>query len=716
MKQFLSIFLLLAAAPVSAEVVCRAATPGPCFLSTDRQCVENYAGTIAGQNGQNAYCGLLELATLYWQTGQTDKAREAAAKAAASMPDEPQAHILHGWILYSKGKADESFKSFEKVLSSAAKPDEAAEARLGMSFALLRSKKYKQATELLNNLYGKNPYTISLTAYLAALGYIGQNQPQTAMTYFQQALTHDSYNLPALVEMAAMYENNDNQIQALQSYAMLSMLDPENKTWSGKLNKLAGKMSKPVASFLFYTRLNMPLQQEPGITTSTPPLRVALFSGEDSKPDNLTGFEIVSNSSFTLTDSRLGEITRVQSGKAWSVEFNPANNHAQLRDSWGNTEYSSPNGFTITPGITGASILIKNAKGSSLFNHNYGDKELKGTITVYPSSSGLRLVNTLPLEDFIPGAVAEAAAGISEPEAIRALAVVIRTAAMEYSTHPLTAEYDLCDAQTCIAYSGINRENNRAVLATRQSDGEILVSTGPVNYHRACGGVTAYDVSDMNPLAPDYASAYGIFRFSYKNPPAALYCAPEDTTQWSRIKWTLILEGKDLQQRLERRFKTGALKAVYVSRRDATGRMLAVTVESANGTFELAGFSEINKTLAAKAMRSPLATILPVYAGGSIRQIVVRGTGTGDGKGLCLAGAQNMAAQGKTYKEILAHYFPSAAMADLTPDGPANPVALPPDTPAKAQDKAGQEAAEPDYGIKPAKQVRNRPWMIKPMQ
>lgn len=714
MRKLFPIFLLLAA-PLSAEVVCQTGTPGPCFLSSDKHCVEDYAKTVTAKNGQNAYCAMLELATLYWQTGEPEKARETAAKAAASMPDEPQAHILHGWILYSKGRADESYKAFEKVLSSAAKPDEAAEARLGMSFALLKSKKYKQATELLNNLYGRNPYTISLTAYLAALGYMGQSQPQTAMTYFQQALTHDSYNLPALIEMAAMYESNDNQIQAMQSYAMLSMLDPENKTWTGKMNKLAAKLSKPASSFLFYTRLNVPLQQEPAITASTPALRVALFSGEDSAPDALLGFEIVSSSSFTLTDSRLGEITRMQSGKSWSVEFNPANGHAQLRDSWGNTEYSSPNGFTITPGINGASILIKNARGSSLFNHNYGDKELKGTITVHTSSSGLRLVNTVPLEDFIPGAVAEAAAGIREQEALKALAVVIRTEAVEYSSSPIAAEYDFCDYQTCIPYGGINRENRRSLAAARDTDGEILVSTAGVGYHKACGGMTAGEVSDMNPLSPGYDSAYGIFRFGYKNPPAALYCAPDDPTQWSRVKWTLILESRDLQQRLERRFKTGAIKAVYVSKRDGSGRIMSVTVEGAAATAELKGFAEINSILAAKAMRSPLAAILPIYSGGTIRQLIIRGTGTGDGRGLCMAGAQNMAATGKTYKEILAHYFPSAGMADLTPDGPTAAVSLPPDTPTQTQDKQ-QDAAEPDYGIKPAKQVRNRPWMIKPMQ
>jgi len=54
-----------------------------------------------------------------------------------------------------------------------------------------------------------------------------------------------------------------------------------------------------------------------------------------------------------------------------------------------------------------------------------------------------------------------------------------------------------------------------------------------------------------------------------------------------------------------------------------------------------------------------LFSIRPVYKGKYPRFFLLRGIGTGDGRGLCLLGAGGLAkARGAKYRDILKHYFP----------------------------------------------------------
>ena len=48
-------------------------------------------------------------------------------------------------------------------------------------------------------------------------------------------------------------------------------------------------------------------------------------------------------------------------------------------------------------------------------------------------------------------------------------------------------------------------------------------------------------------------------------------------------------------------------------------------------------------------------------------EVILHGVGQGHGLGLCQRGARNMAEQGSTFRDILAHYFPSTTLAALPP-------------------------------------------------
>ena len=61
-------------------------------------------------------------------------------------------------------------------------------------------------------------------------------------------------------------------------------------------------------------------------------------------------------------------------------------------------------------------------------------------------------------------------------------------------------------------------------------------------------------------------------------------------------------------------------------------------------------------------LRSALFELELVRDGDRLREVGVRGRGFGHGIGLCQTGALGMAAAGLTWRDILAHYYPGAAL------------------------------------------------------
>jgi stage II sporulation protein D len=99
-------------------------------------------------------------------------------------------------------------------------------------------------------------------------------------------------------------------------------------------------------------------------------------------------------------------------------------------------------------------------------------------------------------------------------------------------------------------------------------------------------------------------------------------------------------------------------------RRGATGRILDLTVEGSPGRFTFRGFN-IERLL---GHRETLFLVDRQYeADGSIGTFVFSGKGWGHGVGLCQIGAYGMALRGKSYEEILHHYYTGVTLEKLAP-------------------------------------------------
>ncbi len=128
----------------------------------------------------------------------------------------------------------------------------------------------------------------------------------------------------------------------------------------------------------------------------------------------------------------------------------------------------------------------------------------------------------------------------------------------------------------------------------------------------------------------------------------------------SAFRWEQRYTRTELEEVLARRLNVGSLKDVEPVRRGVSGRVIEVKITGSRGVFTVKGFP----IRTALGVRENLFTLDRTYgADGRVESFIFSGKGWGHGVGLCQVGAYGMALRGKTYEEILRHYYRGAELA-----------------------------------------------------
>jgi stage II sporulation protein D len=277
---------------------------------------------------------------------------------------------------------------------------------------------------------------------------------------------------------------------------------------------------------------------------------------------------------------------------------------------------------------------------------------------------------TLPLGDYVFGVLAAEGSVETEPEALKALAVVVRTYALKNLNRHARDRYDFCDTTHCQRFVPVGDESARPEFyelvrrAVAETSGETLRDprggVAETYFSASCGGRTA-----------DISKLWGV-----RDAPAYLRGVRDDFCAGAGDTWTDVIPAPQLLRalRADERSDTGArLDSVRVVRRDETGRAELLELAGERRRL-LRGWDFkiiVGRTLGWNVLKS---SRFDVSRAGSA--FVFRGTGFGHGLGLCQAGAHVMASRGLSYREILKQYFPgtsvggqpSAARASTSPD------------------------------------------------
>ena len=257
-------------------------------------------------------------------------------------------------------------------------------------------------------------------------------------------------------------------------------------------------------------------------------------------------------------------------------------------------------------------------------------------------------VQEIPLERYVAGVVAGESSVFRSEAALRAMAVAARTYAVRMRGRHAAEGFDFCDTTHCqrLQLDGIAA---RVSAAAADTAGELLWFEGKpafTPYTRDCGGRSESAAS----VWPDQGAPY---LTAHQDP----YCGRGGGSAW---QWSG--EGRRIADALLRSGlrAPGTIDSARVEERTASGRARTVALAGAGGTTRVSAGSlrfAIGRDL---GWNTVLSDWFEVRA--EAGRVVFQGRGSGHGVGLCQRGADQMGADGKSYREILAFYYPGTAV------------------------------------------------------
>jgi SpoIID/LytB domain protein len=276
------------------------------------------------------------------------------------------------------------------------------------------------------------------------------------------------------------------------------------------------------------------------------------------------------------------------------------------------------------------------------------------------------ITQEISLEDYVLGVLRTEGSMEREPEALKALAIAIRTYALKNRGRHAKDGYDFCSTTHCQRFAVRNSRVSKGsvtdqalsnegaadalIAAVKATEGQVLLDDrgqpADVYFGASCGGETA-----------NLGTLWGVSPPEYLRGVRDEYClsGPHAT-------WTDVITRADLLRALQSDARTdvGArLDQVTVSKRDETGRAEFITLEGEHRkTVRGWDFKIIvGRVLGWNVLKSSRFDVARSGA-----NFIFRGSGFGHGLGLCQEGAHVMAARGASYQRILEKYFPGTSL------------------------------------------------------
>ncbi len=286
-------------------------------------------------------------------------------------------------------------------------------------------------------------------------------------------------------------------------------------------------------------------------------------------------------------------------------------------------------------------ISIEPSEGGFVF---IGDRYYRGKVRLIRTSGGFMAINHVDLEDYLASVVGKEMYVTWPQEALKAQAVAARSYALFRSQKQKSKYFDLGTTTTHQVYAGIDGEAPSTQMATQATAGQVLTYNGRIIeavFHSSSGGHTDNSENVWMSAVP------------------YLRGVPDFDQQAPVYQWTLNFTRAQMRQRLPGVGNVIALQPLQTS---PVGRVKLIKIVGDAGSRTMKG-SQLRKAL---GLKSTLFTVKPqrtLVAGqpGKFSPkpsgFQVIGRGYGHGLGMSQWGAYGMATQGKTYQDILQHYY-----------------------------------------------------------
>jgi stage II sporulation protein D len=307
-------------------------------------------------------------------------------------------------------------------------------------------------------------------------------------------------------------------------------------------------------------------------------------------------------------------------------------------------------GFTAEASAGGVTVFGKKAWQLTIQPKDsgfvyIGDRWYRGVVRLVRSAGGLTAINKVDMEDYIASVLGKEMYPTWPMEALKAQAVASRSYAIYQMKKPKYKLFDVADTVASQVYIGITAEAPTTQEAARSTAGQVLMCGGQVVeavFHSASGGHTENA------------------EFVWLTPKPYLKGVPDFDQLAPVYQWTTQLTAAQLRQKLP---GLGTILSMTPVKMSPTGRIQMIKIQGNTAAKVMKG-TDLRRALGlrstlftAKPQFEPLASQQPSSPNLRPSGFVIEGRGNGHGLGMSQWGAHGMASAGKTYKEILAHYF-----------------------------------------------------------
>ena len=363
---------------------------------------------------------------------------------------------------------------------------------------------------------------------------------------------------------------------------------------------------------------------------------------------------------------------------------------------------------TLTPSdLTSCAFALDGVTIGIGFHWERKERQVfRGAFRLVKTRAGLTVINDVSLEEYVTSVISSEMSASCPLELLKAHAVISRSWLWFPKANPPRSgkgrsegpdsheilrwygreahpDFDVCADDHCQRYQGITKAFSPAAAeAVRATAGEFLRYHGAIcdaRFSKSCGGITeryasAWEDEDIPYLesvhdGPAQSRLYSPEEWIRTNPPA--YCNTDDSQLLARIlpgfdqetrdfyRWRVAYTPEELADLIASRLAVdlGPIRDLKALARGPSGRIYRLKVTGERDYIVIGKELEIRRALSRTHLYSS-AFVVDRESGG----FVLRGAGWGHGVGLCQIGAAVMANEGKTYTEILQHYYRGATV------------------------------------------------------
>ena len=278
----------------------------------------------------------------------------------------------------------------------------------------------------------------------------------------------------------------------------------------------------------------------------------------------------------------------------------------------------------------------------------------KGDFDFNFTSYGIEIFNDIAFNKLITAMLSAEVQGRARlshskyTEALKAQAIAIRTKILH---HIIEADKTVYKPSEFKNFRGFTFYKSYVENAVEKTDGIVINYNNEIinsYYHKNSGGETASAINIIEKNIP-YLKSVSDQRAI--DDPLFL---PD---------WSANYQEKELLTRFSQYFQKdiNGIRDITIEKETSTNRVAKIKIKTDYGSYQIKG-EEIREYFQIKSL---IFEINKEYNNGYLKNLSLSGIGIGSGLGLSQDGAQIMAREGKTHKEIINYYYQNVSLKDL---------------------------------------------------